>query len=87
MRAKRVVLKGYYNLGDEYLVFEENPLHGKTYDDVEVSIDTKLYNRSYGTIVYDVVNIEGCEPIECELVNCYRTTDGTWNIGICQDWG
>ena len=90
MRAKnvkKVVLQGYYNLNGEYLLFEDNPLHGKTYNNVDVSIGTKLYTRSYGTVAVDVVAIDGCEPIECELVGYRFAADGTLFISICQDWG
>lgn len=90
MRAKNVknvVLHGYYNLDGEYLLFEDNPLHGKTYSSVDVSIERKLCTRSYGTVAVDVVNIAGYEPIECELVGYRFTADGTLVISICQDWG
>ena len=85
--VKNVVLRGYYNLDGKYLLFEDNPLHGKTYNNVDVSIERKLFTRPYGTVALDLVNIAGCEPIECELVNYYFTADGTLVISICQDWG
>lgn len=90
MRAKKVakvVLHGYYNLDGEYLRFEDNPHHGKTYNNVDVSIERKIENRSYGTIAVDYVKIEGCEPIDCELVDYCFGADGTLSISICQDWG
>lgn len=86
-KAKKVVLQGYYYLDGNYLPFEENPLHGKTYNDVDISISTKKREMAGVAHEVDVINIEGCNPIECELVDCHKTTDGTLLISICQDWG
>lgn len=87
MKTKRVVLQGYYNLNGEYLLFEDNPLHGNTYDNVNVAISKETRTIGNQTYAVDVVNIEGCEPIECELVGQRKTEDGTLVISICQDWG
>lgn len=87
MKEKKVVLHGYYNLGGEYLLFEDNPLHGKTYNNVCVAFSQKVRTIGEHTYVADVVNIEGCEPIECEHIGHYKTADGTLVISICQDWG
>ena len=91
MKVKKVVLRGYYNLAGEYLPQESNPHHGKTYNNVAVSVETKFKSVSFGKGIMgiDYVKIEGCEPIECELVgrHTYPTNDGTLVIGICQDWG
>lgn len=87
MKVKSVVLHGYYNLDGNYLLFDENPLHGKTFSDVDVSFSQNV--RTIGDIdfVSDVVLIEGCEPIECELVGHRKLADGTLVVSICQDWG
>jgi len=90
MKVKKVILRGYYNLAGEYLPFEDNPHHGKTYNNVAVSVETKFESRPDGGLsAIDYVKVEGCEPIECELVShhTYPTEDGTLVIGICQDWG
>lgn len=89
MKVKKVVLKGYYNLDGEYLPFEDNPHHGETYSNVGVSIETKFKATDYGNGIMgtDYVKIEGCEPIECELVGCDVADGGTLVISICQDWG
>lgn len=87
MKVKNVVLQGYYNLGGEYLPFEDNPHHGKTYNNVGVSIETKFKDCGSGIMTTDYVKIEGCEPIECELVGCQPIGDSTLVISICQDWG
>lgn len=87
MKVKKVLLRGYYNLDGEYLPFADNPLHGKTFSNVDVSFSE--HTRNIGGVAYvsDIVNIEGCEPIECELVGHHKTADGTLVISICQDWG
>lgn len=87
MKSKKVVLQGYYNLDGEYLLFEDNPLHGKTFNDVNVVIAKETKKIAGMTVAYDVVRIGGYEPIECELVGYRRTEDGTLIISICQDWG
>ena len=89
MKVKKVALKGYYNLAGEYLPFADNPHHGKTYDNVSVSIETKFKATNFdsGIMAIDYVKIEGCEPIECELVGAQIAEDGTLLISICQDWG
>lgn len=87
MKSKKVVLRGVYNLDGQYLPFEDNPLHGKTYSNVEVSFSKETRTVAGSTFSFDVVKIEGCEPIECELVGHYEMPDGTLVISICQDWG
>lgn len=87
MKTKKVVLRGVYNLNGSHLPFEHNPLHGKTYNNVEVSFSKKICGTGDHKYVVDVVNIEGCEPIKCELVSHYEEPDGTLVISICQDWG
>ena len=89
MKVKKVVLKGYYNLAGEYLPFEDNPHHGKTYTNVGVSIETKFKAVDFGSgiMAIDYVKVEGCEPIECELVGFDIADGDTLVISICQDWG
>lgn len=88
MKVTKVVLRGYYNLAGEYLPFEDNPHHGKSYNNVAVSVETKFESQPNGRIAArEYVKIEGCEPIECEIVGYQVTDDGTLAISICQDWG
>ena len=87
MKAKKVVLHGYYNLDGSYLVFEENEHHGKTYSDVNVEISEETRTVAGIDFAVDIISIEGCEPIECELVSCKEKADGTMVISLCQDWG
>ena len=87
MKEEKVILQGYYNLGGSYLLFEDNPLHGKTYHKVDVSFSKEVRTIAGMSYEVDVICIEGCEPIECELVGSRRTVDGTLLISICQDWG
>ena len=87
MKVNKVVLKGYYNLDGEHLPFEDNPHHGETYNNVDVSFTEKLVAIGNSTLSFDVVNIEGCEPIVCELVGHHKEADGTLVISICEDWG
>lgn len=86
-KEKAVVLHSYYNLNGSYLLFEHNPLHGKTFSDVNVTFSKKKVAIAGSAFIVDVVSIEGCEPIECELVDRCKTEDGTLVISICQDWG
>ena len=87
MREKKVVLHGFYNLGGEHVPFGDNPHHGKTYNNVNVTFTEKIRRCGGKSYVVDVVNIEGCDPIECELVGRHKDPDGTLVISICQDWG
>lgn len=88
MKVTKVVLRGCYSLAGEYLPFDDNPHHGKTYNDVAVSVETKFKSQPNGRITArEYVKIEGCEPIECEIVGYKVTDDGTLVISICQDWG
>ena len=86
-KVKKVVLYGYYNLNGEYLVFDDNPLHGKTFSNVNVSISRESKTVAGSAYLVDVIAIEGCETIECELVGYCFAADGTLEISICQDWG
>lgn len=87
MKFKNVILKAYYNLGEEFLLFEDNPLHDKSYEDVEVKFKHEIHTISGISFDVDIVEIEGQEPIECQLVGKHTDSDGTLIIKICQDWG
>lgn len=87
MKVKRVMLQAYYDLGGEYISFPDNPLHNKTYNNVNVKIRQVTRTICGIEFTMDVIEIEGKEPIECELVNKYTTMDGTMVISLCQDWG
>ena len=87
MKVKKAIIKAYYNLDGEYLSFPDNPLHGQTYENVNIDIKQVTYETSGIEFVADVVEIEGQEPIECELVGCFKPYEDTLIIKICQDWG
>lgn len=89
MKTKKVLLKTYYNFGGgEYIPFDSNPLHNKTYENVNVEIKEVTRTICNIDIDIDVIEIEGQEPIECELVGTYHEPESdTLIIKICQDWG
>lgn len=87
MKVKKAIIKAYYNLDGEYILFPDNPFHGQTYENVNVDIKQVTYEMSGIEFVADVVEIEGQEPIECELVDCFEPYENTLIIKICQDWG
>ena len=86
IKANKVILKTYYNLDGDYILFEDNPLHNQSYDNVKV--ETKRVTRTVCGIEYttDVVEIEGRKPIECELLSVFELDD-MLIIKLCQDWG
>ena len=87
MKAKKVILQTYYNLDGNYIVWEYDPLHNTEYENANVKI--KRVKRTLCGITFDidVIDIEGYEPIECELLGALNESDGTLIIQICQDWG
>lgn len=86
MKAKKVILKTYYCLSGEYILFEDNPLHNRSYDNVKVEIK-QLTRKIYDiNIDFDVIKIEGQEPIECEFISISELDDKLI-IKLCQDWG
>lgn len=85
-KMKKVTLKAYYNLGGDYILFKDNPLHNKSYENVSVEIKTITRTICNIDVDIDVINIEGQKSIECELVG-YNTSNGEMLIEICQDWG
>ena len=87
MKYKKVVLQTYYGLDDGYIPFPENPLHGKEFYNVDVKFKTKPQIICGVEFLWDVIEIEGQEPIECELVGQFNHSDGTLIIQICEDWG
>ena len=87
MKVKKVVLKAYYSLDDGFIPFDSNPLHNKTYENVEVNIKETIKTICGIDFAVDVIEIEGQEPIECELVSERTDENGKLIIGICQDWG
>ena len=87
MKVKKAVIKAYYNLGEEFISFPDNPLHGKSYENVNVKFKKETHKICDTTYVVDVIEIEGQEPIECELVGKYTDPNDTLIIAICQDWG
>lgn len=87
MKVKKAVIKAYYNLGEEFILFSDNPLHGKSYENVNVKFKKAIHTMCGISFDVDIVEISGQEPIECELVGTYENSDGTLIIKICQDWG
>ena len=85
--SRKVQIVAYYNLDGEYLLFEENPLHGKTFQNVNVSFSQDVRTICGISFAVDIVAIEGCDPIECELVGYRTSAEGTLVISVCQDWG
>ena len=90
-KFKKVVLQRYYCLAGEYELMYDLP--NEIFYDVVVAIMQKIvrtYHNADGDthIVADFITIEGYKTIECELVRTrYFDADGTFVIGICQDWG
>ena len=87
MKVEKAIIKAYYNLGEEFILFPDNPLHGKTYENVKVTFKKEILTMcgiSYGT---DVIKIGSEEPIECQLLGKHVNPEGTLVIKICQDWG
>ena len=87
MKVKKVILQAYYSLDDGYISFPDNPLHNKTYKNVNVKFEKVARTICGVRFDWDVINIEGHEPIECELLNHYKDPNGTLIIRLCQDWG
>ena len=87
VRVEKVTLQAYYNLDGEYLWFQHNPLDAATFENVVVKIGKGRRTIGEVTFVFDVIQIEGQNSIECELVDCTTQPDGTLLIKICQDWG
>ena len=85
---KKVVLRTYYNLDGDYIWFDSNPLHGKTFENVGVVVSSKIHAICGIKVKSDVIYIINSneEPIECEFVG-YVEDDDTLFINLCQDWG
>lgn len=83
---KKVILQTYYNLDGDYTLFDDNPLHNKTYENVRVVITKEIIHLTHWDITVNVIRIDGQEPIECELVGYVEDGD-TLLIKLCQDWG
>lgn len=86
MKATKAIIKAYYNLGEELILFPDNPLHNQTYENVEIEIKNEIHEICGIPFDVDIVEIEGQEPIECQLIGT-TDCDGTLIIKICQDWG
>lgn len=87
MKVKKLVLKTFYSIDGELLVFPQNPLHNTTYENVNVTMGRSAYTIGGENYMVDVISIEGHEPIECELISRRKNPDGTMVLSICQDWG
>lgn len=87
MKVKKIEIKAFYHLDDGYIPFPDNPLDGKSYENVEVTFEKDCLIVGGTSYRVDVIKIEGQEPIECELLSKRKTSDGTLEIRLCQDWG
>ena len=87
MKAKKAVIKAYYNLGEEFILFPDNPLHNKTYENVKVTFKNEIQTICGISFDIDIIEIEDQKPIECQLLGKHTNPDGTLIIEICQDWG
>ena len=85
---KKVVLQTYYNLDGDYILFDGNPLHGKTFENVGVLINNKITSYGGFKVKEQVIYITNSneEPIGCELVDYIDNGDDVI-IKLCQDWG
>ena len=86
-KVRKLTIEAYYNSHGDYLPWPDNPLHGKTYENVSFEMKKEVQGFPGFAIEVDVIKIEGEEPIECEYVSGRKLPDGTYVIGICQDWG
>lgn len=86
VNAKKVILKTYYCLNGEYILFEDNPLHNTTYENVQVAINQITQKICDIEFECDVIAIEEQEPIICEFINIMELDDKLI-IKLCQDWG
>ena len=85
-KYEKVLILAYYNLDGDYLTFEENDLHNKTFKDVFVEIKTEIRKILGIDFAVDVICIDGEKPIECELVK-KEVLGKNLTLSICQDWG
>ena len=86
MKVSKLILKAYYNSNGELISWPYNPLHNKSFENVEVKV--KRMTRTICGIKFslDVIEIAGQDPIECELISRdKRGNDLT--LHLCQDWG
>ena len=87
MKVNKAVIKAYYDLNGDLISFPDNPLHDTSYENVNIEFKKESHKISDIEFVFDIVEIEGQEPIECELIGKSTNPDGTLIIKICQDWG
>ena len=83
---KKVVLQTYYNLAGDYILFDSNPLHDTSYENVRVIVTKEVIHLTKMDIVINVIRIDGQDPIECEFID-YIEYDDTLILRLCQDWG
>ena len=87
MKIKKAIINAYYNLGEEFLLFPENPLHNTQYENVDIKFKNVIRTMCGISFEVDIVEIAGQEPIECQLLGKHKDANGTLIIQICQDWG
>lgn len=86
MKVNKAIIKAYYDLNGDLIPFPDNPLHDKQYENVKVVFKHKTREICGISFDVDIIEIEGQELIECELIDT-TDLDGVLIIKICQDWG
>lgn len=85
-KYNEVLILAYYSLDGDYLTWENNELHNKTFKNVCVEVKTEVRTLIGIEFTVDIICIDGEKPIECELVK--KDDRGkTLTLHICQDWG
>lgn len=87
MKVREIVLNALYCIDGEYVPFPENPLHGKKYENIDVTFSREAITICDIAYFVDKIEIEGEEPIECKLVSQKKSSDGKLVVQFCQDWG
>ena len=86
MKVKKAIIKAYYDLAGDIISFPDNPLHDKLYENVEIVFKHDIHEICGIPFEVDIIEIEGQEPIECELIDTVDVGEALI-IKICQDWG
>lgn len=82
----KVQIVTYYYINGDFLLFEDNPLHNKTFRNVNVEIKTETRTICGTEYEKDVICIDGEKPISCYLLGT-NTYNNNLILMICQDCG
>lgn len=85
-KYKKIKLQNWYNLNGEYIRMLDAELDGTVYENASVKFSKSKKTICGTDFIWNVVHIEGQEPIECELLS-QRMQEDMLIINICQDWG